>query len=81
MRLQKHHRLALQAVRRLCPGMEAQLHPTRKHPKLVVRYAGRVVQITVSSSPGCVEDVVRHSVRDVLSRFARFGVSIRSLHG
>jgi hypothetical protein len=81
MRLQKHHRLALQAVRGLCPGMKAQLHPARKHPKLVAQYAGRVVQITVSSSPACVEDVVRHSVRDVLNRFESFGVAIRSLHG
>jgi hypothetical protein len=78
--MQKHHRLALRAVRSLCPGMEAHLHPARKHPKLVARYAGQAVQVTLSSSPSCGEDVVRHCVRDVLKRFACFGVAIKSLH-
>lgn len=78
--MQKHHRLALHAVRSLCPGMEAHLHPARKHPKLVARYAGRAVQVTVSSSPSCEEDVVRHCLRDVRKRFAGAGIDLHALH-
>lgn len=78
MGLQKHHRLALRAVRNLCHGMEAQLEPARKHPKLVARYAGQCVRVSVSSSPACPEDVVRGCVRAVVNRFAAWGVA---LHG
>jgi hypothetical protein len=76
MALQKHHRLALQAVRNLCPGMQAQLQPARKHPKLVAHYAGWRVQVTLSSTPSCAEDVVRNCVRDVLRRFAASGIAL-----
>lgn len=77
MGMQKHHRLALQAVRNLCLGMEAQLEPARKHPKLVACYAGRCIRVSVSSSPACPEDVVRRCVRDVVNRFALWGVSLQ----
>lgn len=76
MGLQKHHRLALRAVRGLCAGMEARLQPGRKHPKLVARCAGQTVQVTVSGSPSCDEDVVRHCVRDVIKRFGSAGVEL-----
>lgn len=76
MGLQKHHRLALRAVRSLCAGMEVRLQPGRKHPKLVARCAGQTVQVTVSGSPSCDEDVVRHCVRDVRARFKALGVGL-----
>lgn len=76
MRLQKHQRLALHAIRHMCPKSEAYLRPASKHPKLVVKYAGHEFQITVSSTPACAEDVVRKSIRDLLHRFARAGLVI-----
>lgn len=76
MKLQKHHRLALKAVRALCPGMEAQLLPARKHPKVMAHYAGRHVLVTVASSPACRDDVARDCVRDVIRRFAASGIAL-----
>lgn len=76
MGLQKHHRLALRAVRRLSSGIEVRMLPGRKHPKLVAWCAGQTVRVTVSGSPSCEEDVVRHCVRDVRARFKALGVGL-----
>lgn len=76
MGLQKHHRLALRAVRCLSSGMEVRLLPGRKHPKLVACFAGHTVRVTVSGSPACDEDVVWHCVRDVRARFRALGVGL-----
>jgi hypothetical protein len=77
MRLQKHHRQAVDAVRNLCPGMQASMQPARKHPKLEASYEGIVIRITVASSPARPEDVVRRSVTDIVSRFASLGVILQ----
>lgn len=78
MKLQKHQRLALHAVRQLCTGLEAHIHPAGKHPRLVVRYAGRVIQMAVASSPRCQEDVTRRTVREVRARLKACGVDLAS---
>lgn len=80
MRLQKHHRQALDAVRNLCPGMQASMQPARKHPKLEASYEGTVIRVSVASSPACPEDVVRNSVTEVVNRFASLGVTFRPAH-
>lgn len=70
MAFQKHHRLDMRAVRGLRRNMKALLQPGRQHPKLSARYAGHAVQVTVSSSPSCKEDLTQHCVRDVIRRLA-----------
>lgn len=79
MKLLKHQRLALTAVRNLCDGLDAHIHPGRKHPKLVVRYAGQVIQMPVASSPTCADDVIRRTVRDVRVRLRAIGIKVDAI--
>ncbi len=73
MKLLKHQRLTLTEVRKLHKGLDAHIHPGRKHPKLVVRYAGHVIHMSVASSPTCADDVIRRTVRDVRVRLRAIG--------
>ena len=76
MNLQKHERQALSAVRCICRGVIAELHPAGKHPKLIARFAGKQVRVTVSSSPTCAHHVASLTVREVRRRFRAIGVTI-----
>lgn len=78
MAFQKHHRLDMRAVRGLHRNMKALLQPGRQHPKLSARYAEHAVQVTVSSSPFCEENVKRHCLHDVIGRFAAMGVEFEA---
>ena len=45
MKLQKHEREALSAVRRMGLGVVAQLYPAGKHSKLIAQFADKQVRV------------------------------------
>ena len=76
MKLQKHEREALSAVRRIGRGIVAELYHAGKHPKLIAQFADKQVRVTVSSSPACAHHVASLAVRQVRSRFYAIGVML-----
>lgn len=66
--MQKHHRLALDTVRKLAPeGASCTLQPGRKHPHILVEMGPRSFKLTVASTPRsdskCQENYIRQQLR------------------
>ena len=77
MRLQKHQRLMLDAIKKKWPQLSAKIVPARKHPKIIARYGTVQIQVSMSSTPACPEQSVTHSLQLIRRQLSVAGIVLR----